>query len=72
MNTFLERMKKENEELDIKIEKLANFLEKDNTEILSEREIELLIAQHNAMSIYSFILKQRIELVENKVECCRE
>lgn len=66
MSTFLERMKNEKEELDIKIEKLASFLEKDNEENLSEKEIELLIAQHNIMSTYSFILKERIELVENK------
>lgn len=68
MSTFLERMKKEKEELDIKIEKLAAFLEKDNEEDLSEKEIGLLIVQHNVMSTYSFILKERIELVEGKCE----
>lgn len=62
MSTFIERMKNEKEELDIKMEKLADFLEKDNTEKLTEQEIELLIAQHNAMQVYSFILKQRIAL----------
>lgn len=60
MSTFLERMKEEKEELDMRIEKLADFLEKDNTEKLTEQEIELLIAQHNAMQVYSFILTQRI------------
>lgn len=62
MSTFVERMKKEKEELDVKIEKLADFLEKDNAEKLTEQEIELLIAQHNAMQVYSFILKQKISL----------
>lgn len=62
MSTFLERMKEEKEELDMRIEKLADFLEKDNTEKLTEQEIELLIAQHNAMQVYSFILTQRISL----------
>lgn len=68
MSTFLERVKKEKEELDIKIEKLASFLEKDNKEDLSKKEIELLIAQHNVMSTYSFILKERIEASERKCE----
>lgn len=62
MSTFIERMKNEKEELDMKIEKLADFLEKDNTEKLTEQEIELLIAQHNEMQVYSYILKQRIAL----------
>lgn len=62
MNTFIERMKKEKEELDVKIEKLATFLEKDNSKKLTEQEIELLIAQHNSMQVYSFILNQRISL----------
>lgn len=64
MSTFLERLKEEEKELSGKAIKLAQFMETDSFEELSEGNQYLLDKQLDAMTEYLNILGTRIELNE--------
>lgn len=61
---FLERLKKEYEELDQKIYKLKIFMTKDEFNNLDKTNQYLLKEQYNCMVNYSAILKIRIRYIE--------
>ena len=61
---FLERLKKEYEELDQKIYKLKIFMTKDEFNNLDKTNQDLLKEQYNFMVNYSAILKIRIRYIE--------
>lgn len=61
---FLERLKKEYEELDQKIYKLKIFMTKDEFNNLDKTDQDLLKEQYNCMVNYSAILKIRIRYIE--------
>lgn len=61
---FLERLKKEYEELDQKIYKLKIFMTKDEFNNLDKTNQDLLKEQYNCMVNYSTILKIRIRYIE--------
>lgn len=61
---FLERLKKEYEELDQKIYKLKIFMTKDEFNNLDKTNQYLLKEQYNCMVNYSTILKIRIRYIE--------
>lgn len=60
MEAYQERVVQEKKELDVKIEKLIEFLKTDKALDLVEG-YNLLWAQHKAMAEYSKILGDRIE-----------
>lgn len=62
MNTFLERMELEEQELNFKILNIRNFLESDTFKNLSDGNKYLLKTQLKAMEEYSNILRTRVEL----------
>ena len=81
LELVLANLKREKEALDTKCEKLQEFLEDgDKCAEISELQADLLDQQLNAMSLYSFILEQRIADIEFKVafkkhaeeNCCKE
>ena len=57
-----ERVIKEEEELDLKVEALHNFTNSEAFNALDARNRELLLQQGKAMCDYSLALKARIEL----------
>ena len=62
MNNYKLRLQKELEDLDFKIEKLNNFIEKNDTfKTIDLEEQELLKEQRKAMIKYADILRKRIE-----------
>ncbi len=62
MNNYKLRLQKELEDLDFKIEKLNNFIEKNNTfKTIDLEEQELLKEQRKAMIKYADILRKRIK-----------
>lgn len=61
---FLERLKKEYEELDQKIYKLKIFMTEDEFNNLDKTNQDLLKEQYNYMISYSAILKIRIRYIE--------
>ena len=61
---FLERLKKEYEELDQKIYKLKIFMTKDEFNNLDKTNQDLLKEQYNCRVHYSTILKIRIRYIE--------
>lgn len=64
----LANLKREKEALDAKCEKLQAFLEdEEKCSEVGEIQVELLDQQLNAMSLYSFILDQRIADLELRV-----
>ena len=64
----LANLKREKEALDAKCEKLQAFLEdEERCSEVGEIQAELLDQQLNAMSLYSFILDQRIADLELRV-----
>lgn len=81
LELVLANLKREKEALDTKCEKLQALLEDgDKCAEISELQEDLLDQQLNAMSLYSFILEQRIADIEFKVafkkhaeeNCCKE
>lgn len=58
---YIQRMCTESNELGIKIEKLNNFIESENSENLSIDDRLDLLLQLNAMEEYSLILKRRLD-----------
>ena len=65
----LANLKREKEALDAKCEKIQVLLEdEEKCNEVGELQEELLDQQLNAMSLYSFILEQRIADLEFKVE----
>lgn len=68
MDDFISRLKTEKAELDIKIEKLGNFLPTDKRRELDIDEQALLATQFKIMQVYSDILKERIFCIEEKTK----
>jgi len=62
---FLDRLKIEKKELDIKIEALVTFILSDNINKLDIENQNLLNKQLNIMVEYSSILKERISINSN-------
>lgn len=64
--TFLDRMKKEKEELDEKLLKLNDFIENNpKFNELSNINRILLVNQFNAMELYKYALDSRIEYIND-------
>ena len=62
MNNYKLRLQKELEDLDFKIEKLNNFIEKNDTfKTIDLEEQELLKEQRGIMNKYANILRKRIK-----------
>ena len=62
MNDYKLRLQKELEDLDFKIEKLNNFIEKNDIfKTIDLKEQELLKEQRKAMIKYADILRKRIK-----------
>lgn len=68
MDDLISRLKTEKAELDIKIEKLGNFLLTDRRRELDIDEQILLATQFKMMQMYSVILKERIFWIEEKTK----
>ena len=62
METFKDRLVKEKEELDNKLQKLVEFLKGEQFTTLSQTNQDLLIQQETVMSKYSAILGLRINI----------
>lgn len=65
MNGFLERLKEEQKELQIKLDGLANFINTDSFRKLSYANQELLHLQFSYMHDYNRVLKIRLEILTN-------
>ena len=62
MNNYKLRLQKELEDLDLKIEKLNNFIEKNEIfKTIDLKERELLKEQREIMTKYANILRKRIK-----------
>ena len=62
MNNYKSRLRKELEDLNFKIEKLNNFIEKNDIfETIDLEEQELLKEQRRIMNKYANILRKRIK-----------
>lgn len=61
--SFIDRLFKEQEELNIKINKLNSFLGSDKYVSLSTKQQELLVEQFNAMNEYKRTLNERTALI---------
>ena len=62
MNDYKSRLRKELEDLNFKIEKLNNFIEKNDIfKTIDSEEQELLKEQREIMTIYANILRKRIK-----------
>lgn len=64
MESFLDRLKQEKQELHEKVVKLSDFLNSENVKVLSEANQILLKQQLVCMNDYLNILIVRIELIE--------
>jgi len=64
MSDYIERMKKEHDELCDKHDKLTTFITSLTFEALEHESRELMIKQHVFMGAYIDILNQRIMLVK--------
>lgn len=64
MEEYIEKIKKEKEELDNKIHKLEYFIDtNDKFNELSELEQTLMKTQLQSMIIYTICLKERLKLI---------
>ena len=62
MNDYMSRLKEEFNDLSLKIEKLNNFIERDETyKTIDPKEQELLKEQREVMTKYASILRERIK-----------
>ena len=68
MEEHQKRVKLEKEELDIKIKKLDDFLNKDSVIVNERIELNRLINQLFVMKLYSDILGSRLKNWEDKNE----
>lgn len=66
-NEILEKLKQEITELNIKLGKLTDFIKSDEIEELTDKTRMLLIQQKDIMNEYSFILTERIKLLEDEI-----
>lgn len=66
MESFYDRLIKEKEELDSRVDKLEAFLLSEGTLLLSSEEYSLLEIQHWIMKAYSSTLDRRIKLAITK------
>lgn len=60
MQPHQQRVIDEKKELDIKLDKLTDFLKSERSKTVSLPDIELLVKQQDVMSEYSSILARRI------------
>jgi len=60
LQPYQQRVLEEQKDLDAKIEKLSQFLEKGPTHTIKSEELNRLRLQYQAMCLYSAILGQRI------------
>lgn len=60
MEPYQERVVAEKAELDERINKLCEFLASNMFNKMPMKERNLLIQQHQAMLVYSFVLRERI------------
>ena len=65
-NEFVLRLIDEHKQLLGRLEKLHTFTKTESFESLPNHHKALLIQQGNAMSMYSFILSQRISLIQRE------
>lgn len=63
----LEKIKQEVTELNFKLVKLTDYIKSDEIEELSNKARMLLIQQKDIMSEYSFILTERIKVLEDEI-----
>lgn len=63
MKDRLKKLNKELEQLELKYNKLADFLQSKKCIELSQRQQHLLRLQHKHMYMYICILKERINLI---------
>ncbi|MGJ0628247.1 crAss001_48 related protein [Xenorhabdus bovienii] len=64
-NTFMERLVAEKLELNGKLNKLAFFIQREDTKgIVGEVQFDLLVKQRKIMESYLAILTERIKLLE--------
>ena len=62
MQAYQQRVVHEQQELDLKIDKLSHFItSKDNLVNVSDAEVQRLYMQLNAMQLYSAVLDLRIK-----------
>lgn len=62
MNDYMSGLKEEFNDLSLKIEKLNNFIERDETyKTIDPKEQELLKEQREVMTKYASILRERIK-----------
>ena len=64
--SFVERMQKEQDELDIKRVKLQEFIDSEKFKSLDEENQSLLCMQLNCMANYEMILERRLYLIRKK------
>ena len=69
-STFIERIVKEKEELDVKRHALRSFLYTGPYDALPGMQQVLLVKQNNIMEQYSDILQERLRLLGKESECC--
>lgn len=65
-NEFVERMKDEEKKLKERTEKALAFEKTEAYKTISEEEKEMLGIQINAMTVYLYILRQRISFYTKK------
>lgn len=68
MSDFIERVKKEMEDLTIKVKALRDFLSSEKIQNLDEKNQSLLKSQEKAMSEYLSILEERLSILAPSVE----
>ena len=66
--SFIDRLIEEERELDIKIEKLDEFLLSDKAKDIDPEQLALLNIQVTAMETYSRVLKQRLFLLSEPLD----
>lgn len=66
MEDFKTRLITEEQELNIKIEKLESFLNSDKIKNIDKDQLDLLNSQLKAMKKYTHCLKMRLHLLEKK------
>lgn len=67
MNEILRRLKEETEALELKMEKLNDFLDTEKFSNLSKMDRYLLAAQLGSMTTYFTILTARIDLLKGEI-----
>lgn len=63
MEQFIERIIEEKKELDVKVEKLQEFLSSDKTDLIDPAQLKWMKVQCNCMESYSICLSSRLALL---------